>query len=148
MTRVKSDDRSNLSKKYGSLERAIQVERMDSPILVSHTHIYTHTQPPSPPPPPTHTHTYNACTQQLPKLSHTHTHTYTHTRAPQSGGDDHQFDWDFVRGRMWCVVEELVAGGAVIRGLEREGEVVVRVEGNKDTVQKLRSLMNSLHKNW
>ncbi len=46
------------------------------------------------------------------------------------------------------MVEGLLGSGAVARGLEREGEVVQWVQGDKDTVSKLMSLMNTLHKEW
>ena len=65
----------------------------------------------------------------------------------QSGSDD-QYEWDLARGRIWCTVEDLVASQAVIRGLEREQEVVTKVLGDKDTINKLMSLMNAVHKQW
>ncbi len=45
-------------------------------------------------------------------------------------------------------MEGLSGSEAVGRGLEREGEVLQWMKGDKDTLIKLTSLMNNLHKKW
>ena len=53
------------------------------------------------------------------------------------------------RGRVWFVEDGLLASRMIVHGLEREGESVSLVTPtDKDTIQTLLSLMNTVLRHW
>ncbi len=59
--------------------------------------------------------------------------------------------WDLSHGRVWCVADDIPGsqvGQVVVGGLEKDQEVVTRIEGEVDAVHTMLSLVNSVFKQW
>lgn len=53
------------------------------------------------------------------------------------------------QGRVWFVEDELPASQTIVQGLEREGESAsILRPTDRDTIQTLLSLMNTIPRHW